>query len=68
MSYQLHIVPQSRSLGYAHWPERACSAVSARLESRSLGYAHWPELAAIIATRKAESRSLGYAHWPEHKP
>ena len=34
---------ESRSLGYAHWPELATLCEDRRDESRSLGYAHWPE-------------------------
>ena len=34
---------ESRSLGYAHWPERVALPVARTSQSRSLGYAHWPE-------------------------
>ena len=34
---------ESRSLGYAHWPELSCAIFQPKQESRSLGYAHWPE-------------------------
>ena len=56
---------ESRSLGYAHWPEPAPPWKACRAESRSLGYAHWPELKARVEACAAKSRSLGYAHWPE---
>ena len=35
---------ESRSLGYAHWPELGLMCVAYEEQSRSLGYAHWPEL------------------------
>ena len=35
---------ESRSLGYAHWPELGWPQNRTKLQSRSLGYAHWPEL------------------------
>ena len=35
---------ESRSLGYAHWPEPVQTVGMFRVQSRSLGYAHWPEL------------------------
>ena len=36
--------PESRSLGYAHWPELRPMIINKLYQSRSLGYAHWPEL------------------------
>ena len=56
---------QSRSLGYAHWPEPYCGCALGSVESRSLGYAHWPEQARQPEQLRDQSRSLGYAHWPE---
>ena len=56
---------QSRSLGYAHWPEQTASTWTALAKSRSLGYAHWPERVKRPIRWLCESRSLGYAHWPE---
>ena len=56
---------ESRSLGYAHWPERAAPVAPLPSQSRSLGYAHWPEQAHCVNDYAAKSRSLGYAHWPE---
>ena len=38
---------ESRSLGYAHWPEPSSTPAATRAQSRSLGYAHWPEQNAI---------------------
>ena len=35
---------ESRSLGYAHWPEPVEKQGFSEEQSRSLGYAHWPEL------------------------
>ena len=57
---------QSRSLGYAHWPEQAGPFAGGNGQSRSLGYAHWPEHTPAEVLQADESRSLGYAHWPEH--
>ena len=34
---------ESRSLGYAHWPEHIQIHHLDTEQSRSLGYAHWPE-------------------------
>ena len=59
------IVLESRSLGYAHWPEQAWAAANPAMESRSLGYAHWPEQDWARRIMARQSRSLGYAHWPE---
>ena len=56
---------KSRSLGYAHWPERLNQLGVGRLQSRSLGYAHWPERNESQPQWPRQSRSLGYAHWPE---
>ena len=56
---------QSRSLGYAHWPEPVVVSIKSSAKSRSLGYAHWPELRRARSASSLESRSLGYAHWPE---
>ena len=56
---------QSRSLGYAHWPELFHLYEALWMQSRSLGYAHWPEPTRSPGTRAQQSRSLGYAHWPE---
>ena len=42
-NYVFALSAKSRSLGYAHWPERAGFAHEEGAESRSLGYAHWPE-------------------------
>ena len=56
---------ESRSLGYAHWPELAGRLEQECEQSRSLGYAHWPELRAGVMRMMEQSRSLGYAHWPE---
>ena len=55
---------QSRSLGYAHWPERTIpydqSAGSLDHWDMRTGR-NWPDQ----AWAAGESRSLGYAHWPE---
>ena len=56
---------ESRSLGYAHWPEPDAARRSQTRKSRSLGYAHWPELVSTTTNGSGKSRSLGYAHWPE---
>ncbi len=48
----------SRSLGYAIWPEQAEPILSYSRDSRSLGYAIWPELEGW--TRKT---SLILDHW-----
>ena len=64
-SFASSLSGESRSLGYAHWPEPKLGATGTALESRSLGYAHWPELAVTPAISMRQSRSLGYAHWPE---
>ena len=56
---------ESRSLGYAHWPELPFDRLNTAQQSRSLGYAHWPEPFVVDLKTTDESRSLGYAHWPE---
>ena len=63
--WRLKCARESRSLGYAHWPELSARSTVREVESRSLGYAHWPERSFPHGARIHESRSLGYAHWPE---